>query len=192
MTFRERNYVAKALDNPLSPPRGSFLTFLGLNQGKKLTCAEIGVFKGMNARVMLNYSENIYLYLIDGYERVTLFTGGPIMPPEYINNIKKISNDVLQEFKGRFERVYKQSEVAVSDFPDEFFDYVYIDGEHLYDWVKRDIEMWYPKVKNGGMLAGHDYMMTEVSYPVNEFCLNNHKRLSTYLSERDSDWWFIK
>jgi hypothetical protein len=42
-------------------------------------------------------------------------------------------------------------------FPDGYFDYVYIDSAHTYDEVVKDINAWYPKVKKGGILAGHDY-----------------------------------
>ena len=49
------------------------------------------------------------------------------------------------------------SEEAVEMFDNEHFDLVYIDADHRYEAVKRDIEMWLPKVKLGGILAGHDY-----------------------------------
>jgi predicted TIM-barrel fold metal-dependent hydrolase len=42
-------------------------------------------------------------------------------------------------------------------YPDRFFDYVWIDAAHDYENVKRDIESWYPKLKSGGVLFGHDY-----------------------------------
>lgn len=46
---------------------------------------------------------------------------------------------------------------AVDLFPDEFFDVVYIDADHSYEGASRDIKLWYPKVKIGGLFAGHDY-----------------------------------
>jgi hypothetical protein len=42
-------------------------------------------------------------------------------------------------------------------FEDNSCDVVYIDMTHTYDAVKKDIECWLPKVKNGGYIAGHDY-----------------------------------
>ena len=46
----------------------------------------------------------------------------------------------------------------ISDkFEDESQDFVYIDALHDYESVKSDIEAWYPKVKTGGILYGHDY-----------------------------------
>ena len=42
-------------------------------------------------------------------------------------------------------------------FPDGYFDMVYIDASHFYADVKRDIELWLPKVKKGKFMGGHDY-----------------------------------
>jgi hypothetical protein len=46
---------------------------------------------------------------------------------------------------------------AVKKFRDESLDFVFIDASHEYEDVKKDIEAWLPKVKPGGILAGHDY-----------------------------------
>lgn len=46
---------------------------------------------------------------------------------------------------------------AVNMFPDHYFDLVYLDGNHNYIEIKKDIILWLPKVKKGGILAGHDY-----------------------------------
>jgi len=53
--------------------------------------------------------------------------------------------------------VRKYSFDAVKDFPDEYFDYIFIDANHTYEGVSRDLVDWYPKVKKGGVLCGHDY-----------------------------------
>jgi len=42
-------------------------------------------------------------------------------------------------------------------FKDGYFDLVFIDGDHSYDAVIADIKAWIPKVRNGGILCGHDY-----------------------------------
>ena len=49
------------------------------------------------------------------------------------------------------------SNIAVHKIPDEFFDFVYIDANHTEDGCYQDITDWFPKVKSGGLLAGHDY-----------------------------------
>lgn len=43
-------------------------------------------------------------------------------------------------------------------FPDGSLDFVYIDGNHSYPAVTADLHAWYPKVRPGGMFAGHDYL----------------------------------
>ncbi len=60
-----------------------------------------------------------------------------------------------------------KSEEACKHFDDEFFDLVYIDAQHDYEDVKQDIKLWLPKVKKGGVIAGHDYLTEDItSVPV--------------------------
>ena len=56
--------------------------------------------------------------------------------------------------------VRKYSFDAVKDFPDEFFDFIFIDADHTYEGVSRDLADWWPKVKKGGVFSGHDYILT--------------------------------
>ena len=51
----------------------------------------------------------------------------------------------------------KNSEAALADFEDGSLDYVYIDGNHLYEFVKKDLELSLRKVKSGGYITGDDY-----------------------------------
>ena len=51
------------------------------------------------------------------------------------------------------------SEVAVKVFADKVADLVFIDGDHRYTGVYHDISKWWPKVKTGGFLCGHDCEM---------------------------------
>ena len=66
----------------------------------------------------------------------------------------------------------------LEQFPDEYFDWVYIDGNHLYEYVKEDLEVSLRKTKAGGLITGDDY--TEggwweggVKKAVDEFSTNN-------------------
>jgi len=47
-------------------------------------------------------------------------------------------------------------------------DFVYLDAAHDYDNVKLDIKCWYPKVREGGILGGHDIIDEGVKKAVNE------------------------
>ena len=46
---------------------------------------------------------------------------------------------------------------AAKLFPDGHFDWIYLDATHTYAEAKRDLEAWYPKVRTGGLVSGHDY-----------------------------------
>lgn len=48
------------------------------------------------------------------------------------------------------------SQEAAELVVDNFFDLVFIDGDHSYLQTRNDIEIWRPKVRNGGILCGHD------------------------------------
>ena len=47
---------------------------------------------------------------------------------------------------------------AVANFDDNSLDFVYIDGLHTFDAVMLDLIFWSPKVRSGGIVAGHDYL----------------------------------
>ena len=90
---------------------------------------------------------------------------------------------------------------VVGEFPDEFFDFIYIDADHTYEGVKRDLEDWYPKMKKGGVFCGHDYvnkvaklragyLRFGVAQAVDEFVKNNN--ISTFFTVPNSVWGMVK
>jgi hypothetical protein len=91
------------------------------------------------------------------------------------------------------------SKDAVALFPDEHFDWVYIDSNHTYEAVKEDLEMWLPKVKNGGYICGHDYILPRevlnlpfgVVPAVNEF-INKHSFELVYLTTEKFSTYVIR
>jgi hypothetical protein len=68
--------------------------------------------------------------------------------------LKRMSNVVLMRQSSTF---------GARCFPDGFFDFVYIDANHTYSHTKADIHAWWPKVRVGGVLAGHDYLDYEIN-----------------------------
>lgn len=55
----------------------------------------------------------------------------------------------------------KTSMGAVVEFANESLDFVYIDGDHKFKYVAEDLYEWFPKVKKGGIISGHDYFCTD-------------------------------
>lgn len=128
--------------------------------------AEIGVFKGDFSRHLLDEVRPTTLHLIDPwkyedsqtYERA--WYGGRAKGKQ--SELDAIHEQVLERFKGEIERgqvvVHRASSAAsASMFQSEYFDWVYIDGNHLYEFVKDDLEMYFKLVKAGGLLTGDDY-----------------------------------
>jgi hypothetical protein len=68
-----------------------------------------------------------------------------------------------KNFKDLYEsdervRIVRDFSVEASKlFPDLYFDLVYLDADHTYESTLADLKHWYPKVKEDGILAGHDY-----------------------------------
>lgn len=54
--------------------------------------------------------------------------------------------------------IQEDSVKAASFFTNGFFDIVYIDASHFYEQVVKDLNAWWPKVRKGGVFAGHDYV----------------------------------
>lgn len=79
------------------------------------------------------------------------------------------------------------SKQCAAQFKNESIDVVYIDGDHSYEGVKEDIKLYYPKLKHGGFLCGHDYSAPwpSIIQAVDEFVLQNKKQLITF---KDSSW----
>jgi len=90
---------------------------------------------------------------------------------------------------------------AAKLYPDGHFDYVYIDADHTYPAVKEDILAWWPKVRSGGILGGHDYKDKKISrkvfcgvkQAVNEFVFENDLVCNfAQTPERCPSWLIIK
>lgn len=83
------------------------------------------------------------------------------------------------------------SKDATGDLPRVDYIYsIYIDGNHSYSYVKKDIENYSKKILPRGILSGHDfdYRSPGVIKAVTEFCNKNKFKLNTF----GSDWWIIK
>ena len=150
--------------------RSSFTDFLA-----GIKCIEIGVGNGANALNMLVGVQNFKLYLVDSYDvdKSTFQFGKKFTPDEREEFIKSV-RDRLAPFSDRVELIIQDSETASQKFSDEYFDYIYIDAQHEYEDVLRDVKAWYPKLKKGGTISGHDYGIEGVTKAVQEFFGRNY------------------
>ncbi len=171
---------------------------LHLNNTKAEVVAEVGVREGYFSKFILDNTNVKKLYAIDPWER----------NPELENGAQEAFNTchrLLDPFGERAEMIKGYSPSASEMFEDESLDFVYIDGLHDYESVKADIEGFYPKVKNGGIIAGHDYHEGDwpgVYNAVNQFIAENGLEFNLtgidspdYEIEHDGQkpsWWAYK
>jgi hypothetical protein len=108
----------------------------GLNKG-----AEIGVDGGTFSEYMFKVIPGLELIGVDPWLRDQ---GKRQQAWEKLKNRK-------------WTRHHMTSLEAAPFVPDGFLDFVYIDGDHRFDYVMLDLILWAPKVHRGGVIAGHDY-----------------------------------
>ena len=85
--------------------------------------------------------------------------------------------------------LYKDYSYNVVDkFEDKSIDFIYIDAEHTYDSLKRDLELYLPKLKPNGIIAGHDY--NEWIWP--EVVKAVHEKFGNEVSEFMDTSWIVK
>lgn len=132
-----------------------------------LVGVEIGVESGIFSEKILNLGATylLKLYSIDIWKEIPEKRAGNNSIADYtldtmLNNMKQAANR-LDKFNGRSCIIREQSCEAIHLFNDRTLDFVYIDADHSYEAVKRDIEMWIRKVSIGGVIMGHDYLNYE-------------------------------
>jgi hypothetical protein len=125
--------------------------------------AEIGVWKGGFTKQILEAVNPKELFLIDPYAYQPSYTSAWYGKPELDQgkmdaifeetktNLEAISDDVNLHF------LREDSTKAHQKINEETLDWVYIDGNHTYEFVKKDLLNFYPKVKVGGYITGDDY-----------------------------------
>jgi hypothetical protein len=120
---------------------------------------EVGTWKGQSIKYLAEKvkakNKNIIIYGVDTFEGTPgehdeddNVKNGTLLQA-YLDNIKSVSKNI-KTIKGL-------SEFASQEFENESLDFVFIDADHQYESVKKDIELWLPKIKIGGIISGHDY-----------------------------------
>ena len=139
---------------------------------------EVGSYKGRSSAYMAvecaNSNKGIQFDCVDtwagseehqkgqGFEDADVVNGS--LFEVFTNNMKPA--------EGLYRAVRLPSVEAASLYQDESLDFVFIDASHDYENVKADITAWYPKVKTGGIISGHDFVHGPVATAVHELLWN--------------------
>jgi predicted O-methyltransferase YrrM len=153
---------------------------------KNSIVAEIGVAEGAFTDEILNLSEPKKLYLIDTY------------------GSNRYGKSMQLMVEGKFKKLIDESTIEIliglstdvlKKIENQTFDWVYLDTDHTYQTTKDELELLKSKVKEGGIIAGHDYSMFNncgdmrygVIEAVNEFVVINKWELIYLTNEKTHD-----
>lgn len=187
---------------------------------------EVGVWKGDYSRDICNYYQNSLKkhYLVDPWapQETQVYQDECNKPKEVQEECLKRTKEQLSRWPDKLHFLRGLSLDMCHEIPDDSLDFCYIDARHDYLGCKEDIEAYWPKVKSGRILAGHDYLdaaeckrLTEklgwavrndwslcydgshnngaVKGAVNEFAERNDLQvLVTYGDERWNSWVIVK
>ena len=138
----------------------------------KGTGAEIGVQNGSYSEKLLDNWNGACLFSIDAWKQ---FKESDYKDVANVSNWEHLKNYAatcmkLRRFGERSIIWRMTSEEAASIIPNQTLDFCYIDADHSYDGVIQDLELWIPKIKEGGIICGHDFIKDgEHSYEDGEF-----------------------
>ena len=116
---------------------------------------EVGIWRGQLSRRLLREFPSLYLFMIDPY---TPYEDklGHLPVDDRMDAMKEAVAETM--FAANQRRFWLMSSMQSQVFfPDGYFDFVYIDADHSEEAVAADFNLWHPKVREGGLLGGHDY-----------------------------------
>jgi len=164
-------------------PRPAILFMKEYFNRKFVIGAEIGVDKGKNAKSILKELNIKRLYLIDVWFN---YKGIPSIRPQK-DNFKLVSKEFKNNKKVSIIKDFSIN--AVNKIADNSLDFVYIDANHSFESIYQDIKLWFNKVKEGGVIAGHDiYSHEGVFEAIVMFCSKQHIEFEINIP----DWYFLK
>jgi cephalosporin hydroxylase len=138
--------------------------------------AELGVDKGGFSQLILETSTPKKLHLIDVWNTKRYHSG---LKLDIETKFRKLIENNVVEIN------YGLSTDAYSQFKDNYFDWIYIDTDHSYYTTIAELELYAPKIKQGGIIAGHDFIIGNlmgltkygVIQAVYEFCVRRNWEL---------------
>lgn len=154
---------------------------------------EVGVDRGIYSEQLCKTNPNLKLYSIDPWKSYRRYED--IKDQNRLDKNYEHTKRLLDPYN--CEIIKKSSMGAIKDFKPESIDFVYIDGNHSYDYVLEDVIGWSKIVKKNGIVAGHDYRsirheLVGVSRAVDKYLKErNIKHLFRLSKNNDSSWFFV-
>lgn len=114
---------------------------------------EVGVAGGhFTKQILATWPTCSKLYAVDCWGA---FEGNPVSDEEQEQRFRQVTRDLSGHRNVTIVRQY--SHLAAATMPNESVDFIYIDADHSYEAALLDLQSWFPKLKKGAIMAGHDY-----------------------------------
>jgi hypothetical protein len=151
--------------------------------------AEVGCLRGEFSRYLSKFYKGEILG-IDAFIGEANVPDDPLTKAKCLDNFIRTNCTLIEGFSVDVARTIE----------DESLDWVYIDADHTYHSVKEDLNIWFPKVRKGGVVSGHDY----VNYSKNGYTFGVIEAVDEFVKEHGyalgelmdkgkfASWYFIK
>ncbi len=148
---------------------------------------EVGVFKGNFSRRILEIIQPERLHLIDPWVHQDLPLWQGRTDENHLDFLRKVQRRFQPEIYSRRAIIHQGFSLDILPlFPDEYFDWVYLDGDHRFETVRAELDLCNRKVKPHGLILGHDFIKPELYPP------SHHARLGVVPAVHDfckmTDW----
>lgn len=155
---------------------------------------EIGVASGLFSEAMLDWGLQ-RLYLVDAWQKLDQTGDGGFEQSWHTAN-EKACRERLSRFGSRAVYLKGLSKRMCEKIPADSLDLVYLDGDHSYIGVMTDLMSYWPRLRSGGVMAGHDYLSEAYGtfQAVSEFT-QRHKISPITIHENDpadAGFYFVK
>lgn len=170
------NWYAEAVSNAPAEAQSTFV--------------EVGAWKGKSAAYMaveiLNSKKDINFFVVDTWKGSDEEAHHED-PDVQAGRLYDVFMENMMPVIDYIAPMRMESVKAAGQFPDESIDFILLDASHDYENVKNDIDAWWPKLKDGGVMAGDDYLWDGVLAAVTEF-IEANPDLKLELNERGVCW----
>ena len=145
---------------------------------------EFGVFGGATLLGIYETckANNIKIYGIDPFENINIFNGASeedtnkdiaLLAREDARDRKNNLLEIIEQHKLDINIIQKESWQAYQEFENNSITCIHVDGDHSHEGVKKDLNLFWKKIKSGGMILNDDYYWESCAKAINEFVSDN-------------------
>jgi len=153
------------------------------------SAVEIGTHRGLFAYQFMKRWRGKKLYCVDPY--LSGYCAGDPASHGDREADKQAAINRLADFQDRVEFINLTSVEAATQFDDCSLDFAYIDAMHTYEAVLEDLTIWWPKVRAGGILSGHDIVKTHKAKGRKGWAGEVRPAVEKFAGERNLTVWIV-